>query len=334
MHHPDSLGHRLQAGRGTLMAGAGLWTPVLLAIIGLLAAALGWQSWKSRSQQRELASIIRELDAIARTGGKQKLLYMTGHRGLQELLTSLNGLLEFNRQAAAGHVRTEMAIRRMLSNISHDLKTPLTVVLGYIETIRHDPAMPAEERELLLGKVHRKAWDVLELMNAFFDLARLESGDLELPLDRVRMNDVCSSTMLGFYDILTAQGFRVEIDIPERPLYAQAHEEAMTRILNNLISNAIRYGADGRMVGLSLYADEHDVYVEVRDQGQGIPESEQERVFDRMYTLEDSRNKLMQGSGLGLTITKRLVERLGGQIGLTSKPYERTVFTVKLPRMK
>ncbi|MNM97336.1 Sensor protein SrrB [compost metagenome] len=88
------------------------------------------------------------------------------------------------------------------------------------------------------------------------------------------------------------------------------------------------------MLGLSLRAEESEVVLEIWDRGKGINEIHQDKVFERMYTLEDSRNKFYQGSGLGLTITKRLVEQLNGEITLSSKPYVRTTFTVRFPRMK
>lgn len=103
--------------------------------------------------------------------------------------------------------------------------------------------------------------------------------------------------------------------------------------LNNLISNAIQYGFDGKMIGLKLRVDEKSVYIDVSDKGKGINEVHKDRVFERMYTLEDSRNTHYQGSGLGLTITKRLVEQMGGNISLDSKPFQKTTFTVGLKRI-
>lgn len=111
-----------------------------------------------------------------------------------------------------------------------------------------------------------------------------------------------------------------------------AHEEALDRILNNLLSNAVRHGGDGKVIGLGLREDERFVYVDVWDKGKGIREAHTDRVFERLYTLEDSRNRDYQGSGLGLTITKRLAEKMGGDILLDSRPHEKTTFTVKLRR--
>ncbi len=258
---------------------------------------------------------------------------MTDEPILRELLRAVNHLLEANQEATAGYAKTEMSMKRMLSNISHDLKTPLTVVVGYIETLHHTPDMPPEERRYMLDKVNRKALEVLSLINKFFDLAVLESADKNLPLSRIALNELCRQSILEFYETLSAQQFEVRIDIPDTPLYAFANEEALKRILNNLLSNAIRYGRDGRMLGLALRADKDSVYIDVTDKGKGIAEKDQNQVFERMYTLEDSRNKSYQGSGLGLTITKRLADKLQGSIQLRSRPFEETVFTVKLHRM-
>ncbi|MNJ58294.1 Alkaline phosphatase synthesis sensor protein PhoR [compost metagenome] len=122
------------------------------------------------------------------------------------------------------------------------------------------------------------------------------------------------------------------IEIPDHPIYAYGNEEALERIFANLLSNAIRYGRDGQTLGLTLFADESHVKVEIWDRGKGIQEQNLERVFERMFTLEESRNRSFQGSGLGLTITKRLVEAMDGTILLHSIPYQKTTFTIQLQR--
>ncbi len=210
------------------------------------------------------------------------------------------------------------------------MRTPLTVVLGYIETLNLDPDMKAEDRAEMLIKVQRKTNEAMDLIRQFFDLAKLESEDQPMPLTRVHLNEVCRRNILDFYEVLTNAGFAVDIEIPEEPIYAYANEEAINRILHNLISNAIRYGKDGNIVGLTLRQEPDAICMDVWDRGKGIGEMHQSRVFERLYTLEDSRSRSFQGSGLGLTISKRLAQSQGGDIRLYSKPYEKTIFTVRL----
>lgn len=304
----------------------------ILLIIGLIVVIV-YQYLIHRNQQRVLTSISEKLQQIMKRSSDEKLLIQTDDVIVKKLLIELNQLLEHTQTSRAAHLQTEDSMRRMLSNISHDLKTPLTVVMGYIEMITADPNLSKEETDVLLEKVHNKTVEVLNLMNKFFNLARLESGDIDMPLTRVNINEICRKNILAYYDVLSAKGFTVEVDIPEEPLYVLGNEVELERILNNLLSNSIRYGSDGLVIGLNVRSTSDMIYVDVWDKGKGMNEIDQNRIFERMYTLEDSRNKLYQGSGLGLTITKRLIEQLGGEITLHSVPFERTTFTFSLKRV-
>lgn len=305
----------------------------LLIVIIILVGIIYFQYKSQKHRSANLKYIHEKLNSIIFNNTSEKLLVFTDDKELIPILIEINRLLDHNQKILADYSKAEITMKKMLSNISHDLKTPLTVVLGYIETINLDSDISSEEREVLLLKVENKTKEVLELINKFFDLAKLESEDKDIPLTRINMNEVCRKNILAFYDILTNKGFEVIIDIPENDMYSLGNEEALDRIINNLISNVIKYGNEGMVLGLSLKSEENYVYVEVWDKGKGISEIHKDRVFERMYTLEDSRNKLYQGSGLGLTITKRLVEKLGGEIFLESKPYEKTSFTFKLKRI-
>jgi len=306
---------------------------LLLIVILILICVILFQYKSKKERSKNLKYIEDKLIKIISENTNEKLLVVTGDKELMELLVSINKLLDFSQKIYSDYRKKEISMSKMLSNISHDLKTPLTVVLGYIETIKLDKGISSEERNTLLSKVHNKSIEVIELINKFFDLAKLESGDKEVPITRINMNEVCRKNILDFYDNLTTKGFEVNIEIPENAIYAFGNFEALDRIMNNLISNAIKYGHDGKYIGLNLSCDDKFAYVEIRDKGKGIDITNIEKVFERMYTLEDSRNKLYQGSGLGLTITKRLVDKLGGEISIRSKSYEKTSFTFKLKRI-
>ncbi|WP_238883721.1 sensor histidine kinase KdpD [Clostridium sp. YIM B02551] len=305
----------------------------LLVIIGILIGVIIFQYLSKSERSKNLKYIEDKLQEITSKGKNGKILVVNDDERIKGLLLEINNLLDYSQKVLVDYRKKEISMRKMLSNISHDLKTPLTVVLGYIETIQLDNNMESEEREELLSKVHNKTLEVIDLMNKFFDLAKLESGDKDIPITRVNMNEICRKNILDFYDILNNKGVKVNINISEETIYSHGNNEVLDRIINNLISNAIRYGMDGNYLEFNLKFDNEYSYIEVIDKGKGIEESQIENVFERMYTLEDSRNKLFQGSGLGLTITKRLVEKLGGEIYLKSEPYEKTIFTVKLKRI-
>ncbi|MBW9152922.1 sensor histidine kinase KdpD [Clostridium estertheticum] len=306
---------------------------LLIIIIFILICIILFKTNVEKKRNNTLKYIQNKLNKIINENTNEKLLVETEDKEIKKILVEINNLLDFNQKILADYRKKEISISKMLSNISHDLKTPLTVVLGYIETIKLDNNIGKDERDLLLSNVYSKALEVIDLINEFFDLAKLESGDKDITISRVNINEICRKSILEFYENLTSKGYEVSIDIPSTNIYVLGNLDAIHRIMNNLISNAIKYGSDGKYLGLKLTYDDNCSYVEICDKGKGIEEINVDRVFERMYTLEDSRNKLYQGSGLGLTITKRLVEKLGGKISLESKPYEKTSFIFQLKRI-
>lgn len=264
---------------------------LLSTIILCLICIILFQYNAEKQKRKNLKYIGNKLTEIVRESTNEKLLVITDNKGLQEVLVAINGLLDFSQKVLANYRQKEISMTKMLSNISHDLKTPLTVVLGYIETIKLDKDIPRAERELLLFKVHNKTLEVIELINKFFDLVKLESGDKDIPISRINMNEVCRKNILDFYENLTAKGYEVTIEIPDTRIYALGNIEALQRIMNNLISNAIKYGSEGKYLGLKLSYDDKYSYVEIWDKGKGIEEINVENVFERMYTLEAYNNE-------------------------------------------
>lgn len=307
---------------------------ILLGILLFIASVtIFFMAADKRKTRENLRYINDKLNSIIRESTKEKVLCVTDDQDIKSLLTTINTFLSDKDKAFSDNVRSQESMKKMLTNISHDLKTPLTVILGYIETIQIDKNLSAEEREVLLARAYEKTQEVLALMNEFFVLSKLESNDLVYDLERLHLNEVVRKNILSFYDILISRGFEVDINIPEEPVYVAGNEEAMSRILQNLISNTVRYGADGHYLAVTLSSDDHSVYLDVTDKGKGIHEVDYDKIFERLVTLEDSRNKQYQGSGLGLTITRRLVEKMNGTISLTSKPFEKTTFSLRFNKL-
>lgn len=279
--------------------------------------------------RRKLSEMARKLQEILDRGDGAYLMVFTDNKELMALAAQINRLLEKHQKARADFYRSEMASKKMLSNISHDIKTPMTVVLGYLEIMRLQGECSGE----MLEKAERKAQNVMELMHQFFSLAKLESGDMDIALSRIDASGVCRETVLSFYEILMEKNFQVEVKIPEEAVYVQGNYEALQRILFNLISNVIRYGFEGKYLEVVLREEEKAAYIDVTDKGKGIEKKFAQSVFERLFTMEDSRSRLVQGNGLGLTIAKNLALQMGGDIILESIPYEKTTFTVQLKKM-
>ncbi|EOS70829.1 hypothetical protein C818_01427 [Lachnospiraceae bacterium MD308] len=299
---------------------------LLLVIAVLICIVLCQRFAFHRGTQESLRSISGKLKEINETGSDEKILIFTDNPELKELAAQINAVLEKHQKVKADFRRSETASKKMLSNISHDLKTPMTVILGYLEIMR----LNGSDTDNMLSKAELKARNMLELMNEFFTLAKLESGDMDIGLSNVDAAEICRESILDFYEILTGQGFQVDVLLPEEPVYALGDSDSIKRILSNLISNAIRYGYEGKYLGIALRAEEDSVFIDVTDKGKGIDKLFAESVFDRLFTMEDSRSRSVQGNGLGLTIAKSLAGQLGGTLTLESVPYENTTFTLRL----
>ena len=158
-----------------------------------------------------------------------------------DLAAQINRLLENQRKVKVDYRRSEISSKKMLSNISHDIKTPMTVILGYLEIMRLNSS---GENEMLLN-VEQKAQRVMELINQFFSLAKLEAGDTEITISKIDVCEACRENVLDFYELLTQKEFQVDVDIPEEAVFVLENKDALQRILFNLISNVVRYGSDG-----------------------------------------------------------------------------------------
>lgn len=279
-----------------------------------------------RGIQKQLKEISQKLEKIQDTDSDENIMMFTDEQALMELLVQINRLLENQRKMKVDYRRSQISAKKMLSNISHDIKTPMTVILGYLEIMR----INGDKEDEMLLKVEQKAKRVMELINQFFTLAKLEAGDMELEISRINICEVCRENILDFYELLKQKEFQVEVKIPEEAVFIMGNKEALHRILYNLISNVIRYGLDGRYLGLVLRSVKNDVYIDVIDKGKGIEKEFAGNVFERLFTMEDSRNRRIQGNGLGLTIAQTLAQQLGGEIVLESEPNVKTAFTVKL----
>lgn len=294
----------------------------------LLFIVVYQQLGQQAGMRRSLREISGKLQEIMETGSDERVYVFTEEKELQELAAQLNGLLERHLKVKADYRRSEIAFKKMLSNISHDIKTPMTVILGYLEILRLKSGTPDE----MILKTECKAKEVMELINEFFTLAKLESGDMAPELSPIDVCEQCRKSILDYYELLTGREFQVDIDLPKEPVWVQGNQESISRILNNLISNAIRYGSDGRYLGLALRVEEKTAYVDVTDRGKGIEASFADSVFERLFTMEDSRNREIQGNGLGLTIARNLARQMRGEITFRSEPHVKTVFTVRLVR--
>ena len=299
---------------------------LLLLIILALLVITTLLSLKFLNIKKDLKFISSICEGISSNNSNLRIKVNSSNRDIKKLCQSINHLInEFHKLQISDYESRE-SMKKMLSNVSHDLRTPLTVMLGYIDQINYNRNISDSVKNDYLLKLGTKTNEVIELINNFFSLSKLESGDKEIVLKKINISETLREIVLNFYNIITEKSLSMEVSIPDRNIYCYANKEAIERILNNLISNSLKYGYEGTSIGVSLYEEANVVWIEEWDNGKGINSLEKDKVFQRLYTIEDSRNKDYSGSGLGLTIVQTLVKKMNGDIFLESYPFKRTTF--------
>ncbi|KLU58956.1 alkaline phosphatase synthesis sensor protein PhoR [Peptococcaceae bacterium CEB3] len=278
-------------------------------------------------QLKKITQITREIQA-----GNINLRYRlrTPQKDLEDLGGELNRMVDHFQNAFERTRFLEEERKRMIANISHDLRTPLTSLLGYLEALQHDETLTVEEKERFLLIAAQKGKDLRSLLQDFFELARLEEDDSTPEIRRVNLAEIVPEVLVGLYPDFMQAGITPVVGIPDAPLHVRGDAAYLRRILNNLLTNALRYGLEGKEIGIGIREEAGLVWIDVWDRGKGISAQDLPHVFERLYTGEASRNTSLRGTGLGLTITKNLVEKQGGQITVTSTPNEKTIFSFYL----
>lgn len=218
--------------------------------------------------------------------------------------------------------------REFTANVSHELKTPLTSICGYAEIINNGLAK-TQDVPAFAGKIQSEGQRLLSLIDDIIRLSQLDDGQLKDRFAPVALDEVCAQAAEHLKSAAEKAGITLKTDISEVGI--NGFEPALYEIVYNLLDNAIKYGKRGGNAGLKLYSDGDFAYINVTDDGAGIPKEAQRRVFERFYRVEKSRSKQTGGTGLGLSIVRHAVMLHGGQIDLQSEEGEGTAITVKLP---
>ncbi len=222
-------------------------------------------------------------------------------------------------------VRTEF-----VANASHELKTPLTAIRGYAETLA-DAGIPSDDQRRFAARIVEHANRMTSLIEDMLTLASLEEPGLKVQRQTVPLGPLAQALVAGFADRSDQAGVEIILDIDPPELAALADPEGLGQVLRNLVDNAIRHAA-ARHISIRAHAPEPDsLHVTVEDDGRGIPGAQLERVFERFYRVDPSRARQTGGTGLGLAIVRHWVEAMGGQVWAESTLNQGTAFHFRLP---
>jgi signal transduction histidine kinase len=219
-----------------------------------------------------------------------------------------------------------------VSTVSHELRTPLTSIRAFSEILHDNPRLPEADRERFLGIIIKETARLTRLIHQVLDASRLESGRTEWSEALVDLRTVIEDTIAANAQLFREREVRLEARLPERVPRVAADLDRIVQVIVNLLSNAVKFvePRHGR-VEVSLVEDGEFLRVDVRDNGQGISDKDQEIIFDKFRQAGDTLTGKPQGSGLGLHISRQIIEHFGGRMWVTSRPGEGACFSFTLP---
>jgi two-component system phosphate regulon sensor histidine kinase PhoR len=228
--------------------------------------------------------------------------------------------------------RLESLRRDFVANVSHELKTPLAAIQGYVETMQDDPAMPAATRLRFLERIRRQTERLTTLVADLLTLSHLdEDAGVTGRAEACDLVAAVRETVRDLASLAEKRGIELVTALPERLVPVAADREALRQVAGNLIDNAIKYTPEGGRVTVQLTVREQRARLEVADTGIGLSPADQERVFERFFRVDRARSRELGGTGLGLAIVKNTVRNLGGEVGVRSALGSGSTFWVELP---
>ena len=298
--------------RGAIFSSA-----VAAVILSAIAAV-----WFSRGFVRPLKELTHATQDMAKGNLQQEVSVRT-----KDEIGRL--ALSFNQMSADLAFATQQR-RQMTADIAHDLRTPLSIILGYTEAMNEGKLKGNPE---IYSAIHGEANMLKRLIDDLRTLALADAGELTLNLMAVPPRELIERTVLAYAGQAEACGVRLELNIAEKLPLVSADPERIAQVLGNLVSNALRYTAEGGSIELAaVYRSGDDqVCFQVKDTGSGIPADDLEHIFDRFYRADKAREQSSGQSGLGLAIAKSIVEAHQGEISATSEVGVGSVFTIVLP---
>ena len=241
---------------------------------------------------------------------------------LNEMAAAVEKLMERERES-------ERTKNELITNVAHDLRTPLTSVIGYLELLKNDSVLPPEKKQDYVRITYHKAKHLERLIEDLFGFTKLNYGKISMNVGQVDMVQLLTQLLDEFYPNFAEQDMHYEMQSNVKSIPLNGDGNLLARLFENLIGNAIIYGKEGKTVNVSIRQKDEIVTVSVMNYGYVIPETELTHIFDKFYRLDQARSSSTGGTGLGLAIAKNIVELHGGTIEARSG-LDGTAFVVRL----
>lgn len=278
-----------------------LWLGILIAII-LIQGALFWK------YQRQVKDICRQLAFLMKHDSNMLITRETDFGGIGELADLLNEWMGVRRREKREYLQKEKMISDTYTNLSHDIRTPLTSLDGYVQLMENCES-PMEQKQYM-KIIQERITSLKAMLEELFTFTKLKNDTFHLELTTCCINKIVKSTIFSYYNEWTAQGIKPEIHISEELLFIKGNEPGIRRVLQNLIKNGLDHGQ--KKISIALFSMQEQIFLQVKNQVEDAKEIDVSQVFERFYKADEARSKT--SSGLGLSIARELVLCMDGEI--------------------
>lgn len=300
------------------------WISILslaVAVVSLLVSYLSIRQVKKKIQ--ETLAVLAE---IKQGNGNRRVLAANSEL-TAPLAYEINDIVASYEKELASLRRAEEANKQLMTSLSHDVRTPLTTLIGYLDAV-HKGVVTGQEKDEYAEIARRKAYDLKEYIDALFDWFKLNSDEFMLKPEVVEAAELTRNLLIDWIPVLEDKQIAYNLEIPDQPIRVRLDTDAYGRILNNLVQNVVAH-SQATEIGISISRQDREMVLSVWDNGVGMEKKDLQHIFERLYKCDQGRSQ--KGSGLGLAITHQLVEKMGGTITAASTPGKGTTLAVRFP---
>lgn len=294
---------------------------MIICVLSVICIVQAARLCHIRKQLSEWLDYLKKI----RTSPAQK--YFTGgNKILAQINYEINEILDENRKQLINLKKAETANRQILTNLSHDVRTPLTSLTGYLEALAQNRTAENEIEEYI-RIAYQKALNLKDLIANLFEWFKINSHEQEYQIKEYDINELTRQILIGFLPVTEQKNIGLDIQIPDGDFFLPVDKNAYERIINNLLDNFIKHSECTRIT-VKIQKSEDEMLIELTNNGKQIPEKELPYLFDRLYQCDTARPQ--NGTGLGLTIVKELATAMNGKITVQSLS-EETAFLLSFP---
>lgn len=302
-------------------------------ILAYVVVTIIFTIWIHRKVREPLTMLNEGILAFA-NGKRNTEIRYKGPKEFEDIFYSFNKMARLLQESESSKEHLILEKQRMLADISHDLKTPITVIQGYAKAVS-DGLTDKETEKQYLNTICIKTENLAEMINTFYDYSKLEHPEFKLVKEKQDLAEYLREYLAGKYDEINLIGFELEAEIPEEKAEYSFDGVQLRRVFDNILSNSLKHNTKGTVIYVTLQQTERSIRIEIGDNGVGIAEEIRENLFEPFMVGDDSRNN-KQGSGLGLAVARKIVELHGGAIFLekAENPAISTLFVIRLMKEK